>query len=236
MNLPEVLRNVGAVIEGDHVVYTSGKHGRAYVNWVSVLRNSEAAMITARVMVELVGDLSFTTIVGPTHTGDKVAAFLAAALLEKGRTTQVVYAQEETIQNQILSWKAGTEVRVDLEVVTDRRKFPRGQEEDVRGQRVLLVDDVFTTGTTLSATIEAIHSSGGTVECILVGCNRSAHRETFLSHPVRQLISVNMEQWDQADCEACKENLTINTAVGHGAEFIQEFGMDPANWPANLAA
>ena len=212
----QLLSDVGAVIDRSHFVYTSGKHGQAYVNWVEVLASPSVSLAVALEMAQLVSDLEFDTIVGPTHTGDKVARDIGLALHLLGRTVNVVYAQE-----------TGQEGNLD---------FPRGQETLVRDKRVLAVDDVLTTGKTARETINAIKEAGGKVEALLLGCNRDESRSALDGVRLISLLTIPMESWDEEECQACIKQVPINTSVGHGTGFLEEFGKDPEGWPANKVA
>lgn len=213
MSLMELLKSVGGVIDDDHIVYTSGRHGRVYVNWVAVLRNSKAAWEAAQALADLVFDIEFDTVAGPTHTGDTVASDLGIALLLKGRVISRNYVQETEEEG--------------------KRIFPRGQSEDVRDKAVLVVDDILTTGGTIRETIDSVRSHGGTPVAVAVGCNRSSFRDEFEGLPLFQLYEADLEQWEPEECPLCRNGYQINTDVGHGAAFIQEFGEDSQNWPAN---
>ncbi|OGY26857.1 MAG: hypothetical protein A2Z11_01610, partial [Candidatus Woykebacteria bacterium RBG_16_43_9] len=148
----QLLGQVGGVIDGSHVVYTSRKHGRGYINWVRVLNDNRAALATAIAMRDLVDGLEFDTVVGPTHTGDKVASNLSLVAAIVGREMWAVYAQEAEGEATILFQGEERQVKA--------RSFPRGQTDFVAGCRVLVVDDVLTTGGTILETIVAVEQIG----------------------------------------------------------------------------
>lgn len=164
-------------------------------------------------MAHIVRDLEFDTVVGPTHTGDKVAYDLGLALYQLGRTVNRAFSQETDEKG--------------------KRNFPRGQERCVRGKRVLVVDDVVTTGGTISETISAVKEADGEAIAVLVGCNRSEFKGEFDGIPLLALMTVPMEQWEEGECQACIELVPINTTVGHGAEWLKKYP-DPDLWPAHV--
>ncbi|BFH74509.1 orotate phosphoribosyltransferase [Sulfurisphaera javensis] len=63
-------------------------------------------------------------------------------------------------------------------------------EADVKGKRIVLVDDVATTGGSLSKAVEAITSEGGRVVASLVIVDREEGAEKKLAEQGVQLISV----------------------------------------------
>lgn len=226
-DLLRLLEEVGGVIDGSHIVYTSGKHGCAYVNWVAVLNDPKAARATMRALAEKLVDLDFDVVVGPTHTGDKLATALADALLDLGREVVPVYNQEITVKRSVTIDGEQREVKV----VLDGRDFPRGQTGKVQGQRTLVIDDVLTTGGTIEEVIAAVHKAGGVPVGVAVGCNRSDLSGEFDGLPLVELLNVPMDAWDPEECQACAEQVPMNTDVGHGSGWLVQYP-DPKTWPA----
>lgn len=228
-DLNSLLQSVGAILTDSHFVYQSGKHGSAYVNWAKVNRNPRALKAVAAAMTELPPMGFWKALVGPTHTGDKLATALMLAFLEKGVEVYTLYAQEKTEKVRAVV----DETDRELEVVADGRIFPRGQLEGLEGAGVFVVDDVLTTGGTIGKLVDACRQAGLRVEGILIGCNRSDIERVFDGIPVWSLFTIKMEQYDPDKCPLCVKRVPINTDVGHGESFLSEFGEDPANWPAN---
>jgi len=206
------LEEVGAVITDSHFVYTSGKHGRAYVNWAEVLTHPFVSWLTTNKMEDLVWGLNFETIIGPTHTGDKIAYGLALNF-RTGSLPEIhyVYAQESD----------------------GGRVFPRGQDAYVRGKKILIVDDILTTGSTIDEVLEAIGSLSGVPVGIVVGCNRSSFDDSYKGIPLLSLVKVDLEQWEESECPICKEGILPREEIGHGKNFMELYGRDPTSWPAN---
>ena len=229
--LRSLLEEVGAVITGDHFVFTSGKHGNAFVNWVAVLNNTKAARATARALANRLVDLEFEVIAGPTHTGDKLASSVADALLELGKEVVPVYCQEVIEKHTVTI--DGTEREV--KIVQEGRSFPRGQAAKVNGRRVLVTDDVLTTGGTISGTLAAVRTAGGISVGVAVACNRSSLSRQFGGLPLFELLNVPMDQWEFEDCQACVAGVPMNTEVGHGEGWLKAHP-DPEEWPARVKA
>jgi orotate phosphoribosyltransferase len=224
MELMRLLEEVGAVIGDSHIVLKSRRHARTYVNWVMVLMNPRAAWEAAKAMAayihaRTVGDgegVSFDVLAAPTNTGDKVSFSLGLALWQLfGIEVLTVFAKEADGEG---------------------REFHRGQDVAVKGKRVLVVDDVLTTGGTIRETLEAVRKAGGTPVGVLVACNRSSIHDEFDCLPLYALLDMPMEDWDKGECPVCKEGREFNTTVGHWQEFIDEYGPDSKGWPANQVA
>lgn len=229
--LMQVLEEVGAVITDNHFVLTSGKHGTAFVDWVAVLNAAKAARATSKALAEMLVDLDFAVIAGPTHTGDKLAFSLADALLNFGREVVPVYVQEITEKRRVTIDGVESEVKIVLE----GRNFPRGQVAKIEGRKVLVIDDVLTTGGTIRKTLAAVREAGGIPVHVVVACNRSSLSGEFDGLPLVELLNIPMDQWEEEDCQACIAKVPLNTEVGHGKGWL-EAHPNPSSWPAVVKA
>ncbi|MFO0764874.1 MAG: phosphoribosyltransferase family protein [Patescibacteria group bacterium] len=99
--------------------------------------------------------------------------------------------------------------------------FSRGYDEFVRGRRVLIVEDVLTTGGSVRKVVDLVRATGGEVVGVAALCNRGGVTAETLGAPVlRQLITLTLDSWEEADCPLCREGVPINTNVGKGAEYL----------------
>ena len=86
--------------------------------------------------------------------------------------------------------------RVD-NVMTLRRGF-----EVKPGQRLLITEDVVTTGKSSLETIEVLKSFGAEVIGIACLVDRSANS---LPYPVYSATKLNIQSWEADECPLCKE-------------------------------
>ena len=88
--------------------------------------------------------------------------------------------------------------------------------------RVLVVEDILTTGGSVKKVIEATRAIGGEVVGLGVLCNRGG----ITSHDVGDvpklfaLVNVTLESWTEAECPLCAKGIPINTDVGKGRDFL----------------
>ena len=230
-SLLDKLAEVGALINDSHVVYTSGKHGPAYVNITRALNHPNLARWLGEEMARMIKGIEFDTLVSPVHSDDKLGPAISFGLMGHGRTVHPVYAQELT--ESVLATVDGVER--ELEVVTGDLFFPRQQEDFVRDRDVVVVGDVLTTGGTTEKVINLVEGTQGKVKAIVIACNRSKHKDTFQGVPLLSLMTVPMKQWEEGECQACIEQVAINTTVGHGAQWLEQHP-DPEQWPAYMNA
>jgi orotate phosphoribosyltransferase len=187
-----LFRSSGALREG-HFALKSGRHSDAYLEKFQVLQDPAATSELCGFWAQSVRDRDGTPIVdlvaGPT-TGGVMLAF------ETGRQlgTRAIFAEE-------VAGEPGA---------APRREFRRGFAI-VPGERVLLVDDILTTGGSLLAMIPAVEAMGGDiVECAVI-VDRSGGLTTLTSpatgrvYPLRALWTLDLPTYElgPATCPRC---------------------------------
>jgi orotate phosphoribosyltransferase len=188
----ELFRASGAFREG-HFLLKSGRHGDAYLEKFAVLSDPAATS-------ELCGFWAARMRGGdaPRPLVDLVA----------GPTTGGVILAFETARQLGLRSIFAEEVH-DADGAT-RREFRRGFAI-LPGERVLLVDDILTTGGSLLAMIPAVEAMGGEiVECVVL-VDRSGGRATLASpttgrtYPLRSLWQLDLPTYEpgEATCPRC---------------------------------
>jgi orotate phosphoribosyltransferase len=202
-----VFRASGAFREG-HFQLKSGRHADAYVEKFAVLSDpgatSELCSFWAARMrgaADAPGPL-VDLVAGPT-TGGVILAFETARQLG----LRSIFAEE---------------VR-DADGAT-RREFRRGFVI-LPGERVLLVDDILTTGGSLLAMIPAVEAMGGEiVECVVL-VDRSGGRATLTSpatgrtYPLRSLWQLDLPTYEPGEgtCPRCAAGEPVHAPGSTGA-------------------
>ncbi|MGH2476485.1 MAG: phosphoribosyltransferase family protein, partial [Candidatus Limnocylindrales bacterium] len=184
----EIFRASGAVRDG-HFLLTSGRHGDAYIEKFAVLSDpaatSELCGFWAARMRGADGDTGrplVDLVAGPT-TGGIILAFETARQLG----VRSIFAEE------VRDADAGP-----------RREFRRGFKIEP-GERVLLVDDILTTGGSLLAMLPTVEALGGViVECVVL-MDRSSGQATLTSpttgrtYPLRSLWQLDMPSYEPGE-------------------------------------
>jgi orotate phosphoribosyltransferase len=190
----ELFRSSGALREG-HFQLKSGRHGDAYLEKFAVLSDPAATS-------ELCGYWA-ARIRGLAGPDDRLPIALVA-----GPTTGGVILAFETARQLGTLGNFAEEVRD--EVGGTRREFRRGFSI-LPGERVLLVDDILTTGGSLLAMIPAVEALGGEIlECVVL-VDRSGGRETLTSpttgrsYPLRALWRLDLPTYEPGEgaCPRC---------------------------------
>jgi orotate phosphoribosyltransferase len=141
-----------AVVHGK-VILSSGKEADYYVDLRRVTLDSEAAPLVGKVMLELTKDLDFDAVGGLTLGADPVATAMMHAAHAQGR-------------------------KLDAFVVRKAEKAHglqrRIEGPDVKGRRVLAVEDTSTTGGSVLTAVEALREAGAEVVAVAVIVERAA--------------------------------------------------------------
>jgi orotate phosphoribosyltransferase len=199
----ELFRSSGALREG-HFQLKSGRHGDAYVEKFAVLSDPGATS-------ELCGYWA------ATHPPDGAAAVDLVA----GPTTGGVILAFETGRQMGVRAIFAEEVR-DPDGTT-RREFRRGFRIEP-GERVLLVDDILTTGGSLLAMLPAVEAMGGEIaECVVL-VDRSGGMRTLTSlstgrvYPLRALWQLDLPTYEPGPetCPRCADGSPLQTPGSSG--------------------
>jgi orotate phosphoribosyltransferase len=146
----EILKK--AVVHGK-VTLSSGKEADYYVDLRRVTLDSTAAPLVGEVMLELTKDLDYEAVGGLTLGADPVATAMMHVAASKGR-------------------------KLDSFVVRKAEKAHglqrRIEGPDVKGKKVLAVEDTSTTGGSVLTAVEALKEAGAVVVAVAVIVERGA--------------------------------------------------------------
>ena len=146
----EILKK--AVVHGK-VILSSGKEAEYYVDLRRVTLDSIAAPLVGEVMLELTKDLDFEAVGGLTLGADPVATAMMHVAARKGQ-------------------------KIDAFVVRKAEKAHglqrRIEGPDVKGRKVLAVEDTSTTGGSVLTAVEALEEAGAIVVGVAVIVERGA--------------------------------------------------------------
>ena len=141
-----------AVVHGK-VILSSGKEAEYYVDLRRVTLDSIAAPLVGEVMLELTKDLDFEAVGGLTLGADPVATAMMHVAAGNGR-------------------------KIDAFVVRKAEKAHglqrRIEGPDVKGRKVLAVEDTSTTGVSVLTAVEALTEAGAIVVGVAVIVERGA--------------------------------------------------------------
>lgn len=191
----DLLRRVGALKEG-HFLLASGRHSDRYVEKFDLLRQPRMTEQACAEIVRQVRDWGIDVVAGPT-TGGILLAFEVARQLG----VPAAYAERAADGSPAREFRRGT------------RFAP--------GARVLVVDDILTTGGSVRETLAALGRHDVEVLGIALLVDRSGGRVDF-GVPLLALARMDIATWEAEECPLCREGVPLvkpgTTAAGTGSQ------------------
>lgn len=179
----EILKSCNALLEG-HFRYTSGRHGNQYFEKIRIVQEPRFVDELGRMMAARMDDIreEIDLVCAPAY-GAVVFGFATA--LHMGRSFAFLQRDSEA-----------------------RMSIRSGFRDTVRGSRILLVEDVCTTGGSIIESIDVLNSAGGEVLQVGLIVDRTAGK-LRMKTPYRALLSVEAISWDSEDCPLCSKGIPI---------------------------
>lgn len=78
------------------------------------------------------------------------------------------------------------------------------------GQRIVIVEDVVTTGKSTREVITVLEAAGAVVVALASMVNRSGNPNPFEPKPYRALLEASFPTWSADDCPLCAEGVPTN--------------------------
>lgn len=178
-DVERVFRRSGALREG-HFVLASGRHSPLYLEKFQVLQHPAETERLCAALAAWARHLDVETVAGPTTGGIILAHEVARQL-----GMRAVYAERRE------NGKG--------------REFRRGFTLRP-GERVLVVDDIMTTGGSVQETIDTVRSAGGQVAGAAVLVDRSGGTADF-GVPIQALWRLDIPSFAAADCPLCAKGV-----------------------------
>lgn len=197
-----IMKKVNAIITDSHIVLTSGKHTSAYINKDALYPHTEETSTVGKMFAEKFKDLEIDVVVGPALGGIILSTWTAYHLTQiKGREILGVYTEKDAERNQV---------------------FTRGYDKLIKGKNILVVEDITSTGGSVKKAIDSAIRAGGNVvaSCVMVNRNPKEVNSEYMGVPFSSLGDLEVKAYEETDCPLCKENVPINTDVGHGRKYL----------------
>ena len=184
----EIFKDSGAMLEG-HFLLSSGRHSDRYLQCALVLQDPAVAEKLCRILAAQIPGKKPDIVIGPALGGVTLAYEIARQLNSIG-----IFAEREK------------------GVMTLRRGFQIPQ-----GARVLVAEDVVTTGGSVREVIEVVKKLGGEVIGVASLVDRTNGQIDF-GYPFYSLLSLEVVSYDADDCPLCQ---TGKPAVKPGSRQVK---------------
>ena len=175
-----LLVKTGAIMDG-HFLLTSGLHSPHYVEKFNVLQHPEYTAQLCAAMAEKFKDANIETVVGPVTGG-----ILLAHETGKSLGTRAIFTE-----------------RVDGKM-TFRRGFSLRE-----GERVLIVEDIVTTGGSIKEVIDVVKAAGAVPVAVSMLVDRSGGKANFGDVPATALLTMEVETYAPENCPLCAQGIPM---------------------------
>lgn len=176
----DLLIETSAIMEG-HFLLTSGLHSPRYVEKFNVLQKPVYTEKLCRAMAEKFKDANIETVVGPVTGG-----ILLAHETGKALGTRAIFTERENGK------------------MTFRRGFTLHE-----GERILIVEDIVTTGGSIREVIDVVKEHGGIPVAVSMLVDRSGGKATFGDVPSTALLHMDVQTYKPEECPLCKAGIPM---------------------------
>ncbi len=183
LDVLSLLNKTGALLQG-HFRLSSGLHSPNYVQCALLLQQPRNAKALGEALANRIRTMRGEKVVAPALGGLVIGYVVAEAL-----DVPMVFTERKEGEMAL------------------RRGFRIAQ-----GERVVIVEDVVTTGKSTRETAKVIASHGGLVFGFASILNRSGKANPF-DAPYESLLEMALETWEESDCPLCRGGVEI-TAPG----------------------
>ena len=205
-NVLNILKKTGALLTDDHFVYTTGKHGSVYINKDIMYIHTDKASQVGKLFAEKCKNINMDIVAAPAFGGIVLSQWTAYHLSKvKKQAIQSIYTEKTPDNQQVLK---------------------RGYDKLVKDKKVLIVEDLTTTGSSVNKVINCIKNAGGKTIAVAVMVNRSPEEAVVNSKTFGGIRFISLDRlvtkvYEPKSCPLCKSNVPINTTVGHGKKFLE---------------
>ncbi len=176
----DLLTKTHAIMHG-HFLLTSGLHSPHYVEKFNILQHPKYTELLCQAIAEKFKEESIDTVVGPLTGGILLAHETGKALGKRA-----IFTERENGK------------------MTFRRGFSLAKAE-----RVLIVEDIVTTGGSIKEVIDVVYEFGGIPVAVAMLVDRSGGKVHFDHVPSTALLHMNVEAYKPEECPLCKVGIPL---------------------------
>lgn len=170
-----ILEETGAVRTG-HFELSSGRHSANYVQCALVFQHPKHGEKLGRALADLFKDMSVGCVVSPAMGGLVIGYEVARAL-----GVRALFVERDSSGHMTL--RRGFELKPD--------------------ERVLVIEDVWTTGGSTRETIGVVEQEGGTVVAVGALIDRTKGKIEW-NLPARALLEMEVPSYQAEECPLCR--------------------------------
>lgn len=176
-NILKILKETKAILNG-HFILSSGLHSDTYFQMALVFQYPDYGEILCKELAKNFENKKIDVVVGPAIGGIIISYELARIL--KARS---IFAEREE----------------------GKMKLRRGFKIE-KGEKVLICEDVITTGGSVREIVEIVEKEGGKIKGI--GCIVERGKVEF-SYPLKSLVKIEVKNYVPTECPLCKNGVPL---------------------------
>ena len=177
----QVFKAAGAILQG-HFQLTSGRHSDTYLEKFQVLQFPQHTERLCRLIAERFRNDGVDLVAGPTTGGIILAYEVARQMGVRG-----IFAEGDPS--------------------AEGRAFRRGFRIEA-GERVLVVDDILTTGGSVHEVLAAVREAGGVPMGVGILVDRSGGKTDF-GLPFYACLTLEIASYDATSCPLCTQGVPL---------------------------
>lgn len=178
-NILEIFKKTGALLHG-HFLLTSGRHSSMYFQCAKVLQYPEYTEKVCKVIADYFKTYEIDTVISPAMGGIIVGQEVARQLNKRS-----IFAEREEKK------------------LTLRRGFTID-----KGEKLLVCEDVVTTGGSVFEVIDIVKQQGGEVVGVGYIVDRSSGKVQF-GYPQVSTMKMDVISYSPEECPLCLEKLPL---------------------------
>lgn len=183
-----LLRETKAILEG-HFLLTSGLHSPLYVEKFNVLQHPEYTEELCRMIADHFHGKGIVTVIGPA-TGGIILSQVTARLLG----VRSIFTERE---NGKMTLRRGFHIEP--------------------GEKVLIVEDIVTTGGSIREVVDVVNEAHGDIVGIGLFVDRSGGKADYgvPEEKVFPLVHLTVPTYAKEECPLCKDGVAVTERGSH---------------------
>ncbi|MBZ4646573.1 MAG: orotate phosphoribosyltransferase [Clostridia bacterium] len=173
----EILKEAGVLLEG-HFLLTSGRHSNKYLQCAKIFQYTKYSEELCKALADKFKDAGVDVVIGPA-----IGAIQMSYEVSRWLGVKNIFAERE---NGIMTLRRGFTIE--------------------KGQKVLVVEDVVTTGGSVREVIKIVQESGGEVAGVGAVVDRTGGKIDFGTR-FEAVISMEVESYEPENCPLCKQGI-----------------------------
>ena len=189
-----------------HFVFESGHHGPVWLDLARLLLHPERVQPLAEALADRLRGHRAETVCGPLVEGAFVGLMVAASL-------RLPFSYSEPVRDQRTAGLFPVSYPI-----------PRSLEPELRGKRVVIVNDVINAGSAVRGTLASLKRCGAQAVAIgALAIYGDAAGELALTHDLalETLASFPSRMWEPSVCPLCAKGVPLSAASWSPAHSVE---------------